>query len=101
MEKEENLIGVMNMKHRLIYHIAQDILKDWASRGKHWDLPEARQYLDAMMWLKTTKCTHGTGNRKMSADSIIRYFLCNVGLWRGQKAPELKQELKDLIHLDV
>jgi len=32
-----------------------------------------------------------------SADMIVRYFLSNASTWRGEKAREIKKELKEMI----
>jgi hypothetical protein len=32
-----------------------------------------------------------------SADSVVRYFLANAGAWRGDKAREIKAELKAML----
>ena len=34
-----------------------------------------------------------------SAKSIVAYFLSNAGTWRGEKAKEIKKELKGMIGL--
>jgi hypothetical protein len=32
-----------------------------------------------------------------SADTVVRYFLANANTWRGQKARDIKAELKAML----
>ena len=77
---------------RPIYQIAADIKTEWSKVGKGVNFA-AKPYLDAMLTLN--KIT----DRYMfdSADSIVRYFLCNASSFRGNRAKELKAELKELL----
>jgi len=73
---------------RPIYQIANDIKKNWA-----------KVYFGAVPYLMAMECLdkptdmYGCDNAK----SIINYFLSNATTWRGEKARELKNELKSLI----
>ena len=73
---------------RSLCAIAQDIARDWKSVNY-----AARPYLDAMYTL------NGISDRYYmdSADSIVRYFLSNATAWRGDKAREIKAELKAML----
>jgi hypothetical protein len=73
---------------RPIYEIAQDIRKDW--RNVYFG---AVPYLEAMHTLESVHDRHGYD----SAKSIISYFLANASSWRGEKAKQIKQELKQII----
>ena len=77
---------------RPIYQIAADIKTEWSKVGKGVNFA-AKPYLDAMLTLN--KIT----DRYMfaSADSIVRYFLCNASSFKGVRAQELKAELKSLL----
>lgn len=77
---------------RPIYQIAADIKTEWSKVGKGVNFA-AKPYLDAMLTLN--KIT----DRYMfdSADSIVRYFLCNASSFKGVRAKELKAELKSLL----
>lgn len=73
------------MNHRPLYEIAREIRKDWHNVNF-----AAKLYLDAMLQLDKI-----TDNYYMdSADSIVRYFLCNAATWRGKTAKRIKAELK-------
>ena len=73
---------------RPLYEIALDIRMDW-------DKPYfgAVPYLDAMEQLKTINDMYFFD----TADSIVRYFLANAQTWRGDKAREVKKELKQML----
>lgn len=73
---------------RPIYQIAQDIRKDW--RNVYFG---AVPYLEAMHTLESVHDRYGYD----SAKSIISYFLANASAWRGDKAKQIKQELKKII----
>jgi hypothetical protein len=76
---------------RPIHAIAREIRVDWVAQGKRF--PAAQPYLDAMFTLDSI-------NDKFIADSgksIVLYFLCNVGTWRGETARRIKAELKALV----
>lgn len=77
---------------RPIYQIAADIKTEWSKIGKGVNFA-AKPYLDAMMSLNKI-----TDNYMFdSADSIVRYFLCNASSFKGNRAKELKAELKALL----
>ena len=65
--------------------IAQVIYRDWGSKLNF----AAKPYLEAMATLQSVKdmyyCDEGS--------SIVAYFLCNAGTWRGEVAREVKKEL--------
>jgi hypothetical protein len=68
--------------------IAQDIARDWKAVNY-----AARPYLDAMYTLNSISDRFYMD----SADSIVRYFLSNSTAWRGDKAREIKAELKAML----
>lgn len=72
---------------RKIFEIAQDIQKDWIKVNF-----AARPYLEAMYCLGDICDNYGQD----SAKSIVLYFLSNASTYRGPKAKELKNELKQL-----
>ena len=76
------------MKKRTINAIAIDIYSDWSNIYFG-----AKPYLEAMMALNDINDSFYFD----SAKSIIRYFLANAGSWRGEKAREIKKELKELL----
>jgi hypothetical protein len=77
---------------RPIHEIAREINDDWRLIGKGVS-PYARPYLDAMHALNSINDNF----YEDSADSVIRYFLANASTWRGEKAKEIKKELKSLL----
>jgi len=77
---------------RPISEIARDIKNDWSKLGKGVS-PYAKPYLDAMHALNSIYDNY----YQDSADSVIRYFLANASTWRGEKAKEIKKELKSLL----
>lgn len=72
---------------RKIKEIANDILKEWKDNIYFG----AKPYLLAMMILEDKNDKYGYDEAK----SIIRYFLSNARTFRGEKARNLKQELKE------
>ena len=70
---------------RPVYKIAEEILNDW--RAPHF---AARPYLSAMLTINDHLENYGHDTAK----SIILYFLSNASTYRGNKAKELKKELK-------
>lgn len=76
---------------RAIYVIAAEIKADW----KKWRESYAADYLNAMSQLSSVADSYYFD----SADSIIRYFLANANGWRGEKAREIKAELKKMVGL--
>lgn len=77
---------------RPLYDIAQDIISDYADRGKsvHYS---ALPYVEAMLCLNTIDdyYYHDSG------DSIVRYALSNLSSWRGEKARAIKAELRAML----
>ena len=71
--------------------IAREIKKDWGTKVYFG----AKPYLDAMQSLDTMNDNYGYD----SAKSIILYFLSNASTWRGDKAKEIKKELKQMAGL--
>ena len=53
----------------------------------------AKPYLDAMLSLNSVNDNYGFDSGK----SIVLYFLSNASQFKGEKAKELKAELKSLI----
>ena len=76
------------MAKRPIYQIAQDIKNAWKNPS-----PYALAYLNPMLTLDSIEDYYFLDDAK----SIIRYFLANAQGFRGEKARELKQELRDLL----
>ena len=76
------------METRPIYQIAQDIKDAWKNPS-----PYALAYLDPMLTLNSIDDHYYFDDAK----SIILYFLANAQGFRGEKARELKKELKDLL----
>jgi hypothetical protein len=75
----------MSNTHRPLYQIASEIRKDWTKVNF-----AAKPYLEAMQSL-----TYITDDYYFdSAKSVVLYFLCNAGTWKGEKAKAIKAELK-------
>ena len=75
-------------QHRPIDEIVRDIRTQW--QRPHF---AAVPYLNAMSRLKTKECRYG----QESGGSIIVYFLSNAGTFHGERARQLKRELKDIV----
>ena len=73
--------------HRPLYRIAIDIRKDWKPVNF-----AAKPYLDAMSELDQITDKYGMDSGK----SVVLYFLCNAGTWRGPVAKAIKTELKSI-----
>lgn len=73
---------------RKISEIASEIKMDWKKVNF-----AAKPYLDAMFSLKSIEDKYYFDD----ARSIITYFLCNASSWRGEKAKEIKAELKGML----
>ena len=73
---------------RPMYVIAGEIKKDW---GKVYF--GAVPYLNAMSAMNDVNDNYGLDSGK----SIVAYFLSNAGTWKGEKAKEIKKELKEMI----
>jgi hypothetical protein len=67
--------------------IARDIRQDWKNVNY-----AAKPYLEAMQSLTSITDSYGSDNAK----SVVLYFLCNAGTWRGPVAKSIKAELKAL-----
>ena len=76
------------MQNRPLYTIAADIRSDW-KKVNYAAVP----YLDAMQQLNSIDDNFILD----SARSIVRYFLSNARSWHGEKAREIKAELKAMI----
>jgi len=70
---------------RPLHEIASEIRKDWKVVNF-----AAKPYLDAMSGLDKISDNYGYD----SAKSIVLYFLCNASQWKGDKAKQIKAELK-------
>lgn len=77
---------------RPLYLIAKDIRDDYRSKGKPVH-PYAAPYVDAMAQLETIDQMYYAD----TADSVVRYALSNLSSWRGDKAREIKAELKSML----
>jgi hypothetical protein len=75
--------------HRPLSEIASEIRRDWGSKVFFG----AKPYLDAMGDLNDIADKYGLD----SAKSIVNYFLANASTWRGDKAKEIKAELKKIV----
>jgi type II secretory pathway component PulK len=73
---------------RPLKEIAEDIRADWINVNY-----AASPYLAAMFQLNSI---HDYFYEDTAA-SVVRYFLSNATGWRGQKAREIKQELRDAV----
>lgn len=73
---------------RPLHAIAGEIKRDW-TKPYFGAVP----YLDAMRALDSISDKYYFDD----AESIVRYFLANAGQWRGDKAREIKAELKAML----
>ena len=73
---------------RPIWAIASDIQKDWKNVNY-----AAKPYLEAMAGLESIQDTFGYDN----GQGIVLYFLGNARAWKGEKAKEIKKELKGML----
>ena len=76
------------MNQKPIYLIANEIRREWKNVNY-----AAQPYLSAMLLLSNVNDSYGYD----SASNVIRYFLSNASGFRGEKAKELKNELKSLL----
>ena len=74
---------------RRIFEIAEDIRRDWGSKVNF----AAKPYLEAMDSIQCIDDRYGMEDASM----VVAYFLCNAGSWRGEKAREIKTELKAML----
>ena len=75
------------MTHRPLYEIAGDIQNHW-KKVYFGAVP----YLEAMFSLNSIDDEYICD----SAKSVVLYFLANASTWRGEKAREIKKELKKI-----
>jgi hypothetical protein len=73
---------------RPLHTIARDIQRDWAKPNY-----AAVPYLEAMRALDSISDKYYYDD----AESVVRYFLSNATSWRGDKAREIKAELKAML----
>jgi hypothetical protein len=73
---------------RPLHAIALDIQRDW-SKPNYAAVP----YLQAMRALDSISDKYYYDD----AESVVRYFLSNATSWRGDKAREIKAELKAML----
>jgi hypothetical protein len=73
---------------RPLHTIARDIQRDWAKPNF-----AAVPYLNAMRALSDISDRYYYDD----AESVVRYFLSNATSWRGDKAREIKAELKAML----
>jgi hypothetical protein len=73
------------METRSLNTIAREIKREW-TKPYFGAVP----YLDAMLSLNGVNDQYGFDSGK----SIVLYFLANAGSWRGDKAKQIKNELK-------
>lgn len=73
---------------RSIREIACDVRADWKKVNF-----AAVPYLNAMLSLDKITDMYGWDD----ARSIVTYFLCNASSWKGERAREIKKELKALL----
>lgn len=73
---------------RKISEIASEIKMDWKKVNF-----AARPYLDAMCQLDSVTDKYYFDD----ARSIVTHFLCNASSWRGEKARQIKAELKGML----
>ena len=73
---------------RSISTIARDISRDWA-----------KPYFGAVPYLDAMRHVNDISDKYYcdSAESVVRYFLANAGQWRGDRAREIKAELKAML----
>jgi hypothetical protein len=73
---------------RPLHAIAREIQRDWAKPNF-----AAVPYLQAMRALDSISDKFYYDD----AESVVRYFLSNATSWRGDKAREIKAELKAML----
>jgi hypothetical protein len=76
------------MTQRPIFQIANEIANDWKSINY-----AAQPYLEAMLEIASIDQNYGYD----TARGIVTRFLGNASSYRGDKAKQLKAELKDLL----
>ena len=83
MEKDKT-----NLQMRNISQIAKEILADW--KNPYYG---AKPYIQAMLNLNSVDDKYGVE----PAMNILNGFLANASTWRGEKARQIKNELKQLL----
>lgn len=73
---------------RKLCEIAREIKSDWKKVNY-----AAAPYLDAMGKIGEV----GENYYQEKGRDIVRYFLANAGLWRGEKAKAIKLELRSML----
>jgi hypothetical protein len=93
------------MKTRPLFEIANEIITDFqrefneamkaGKKAKHWRTKYvyALAYVEPMLSLNTINDMYGMDSGK----SIVAYALGNLNTWRGEKAREIKKELKAML----
>ena len=76
------------MTKRPIHEIARDIKSNWTNIS-----PPALPFLRAMLTLEVINDNYGIE----SGETIVRYFLCNASTWKGEKARQVKEELRKML----
>jgi hypothetical protein len=82
------MVGVADKKERSLAEVARDVRADWKKVNY-----AAKPYLDAM-------ASMGSIDDRYYEDdgvSVVAYFLGNANSWRGDKAREVKAELKAML----
>lgn len=74
---------------RTLKEVAQEIRADWYNVNY-----AAEPYLNAMSSLTSINESYFAD----SGTSIVTYFLANASMWRGEKAREIKKELKEMLN---
>lgn len=73
---------------RLLNTIALEILQDW-KKPYFGAVP----YIEAMLQMGSIDDMYGMD----TGTSVVAYFLANAGTWKGEKAKEIKKELKTML----
>lgn len=83
-----------NTKVRPLYIIAKEIRQNWNKAISGTELYYgAKPYISSMECLTNVSEYYGMD----TAESVVRYFLCNASSWRGDKAREIKKELNAML----
>ena len=77
------------MAERALSVIAREIQADWGKKVNY----AAKPYLNAMRSLDSIDDNYIYD----SGVSVVAYFLSNASSWRGEKAKEIKAELKGML----
>ena len=80
------------MMQRPIFQIANEIANDWKSQ-KGGIYYAAVPYLEAMLEIASVDQNYGYD----TARDMVNRFLGNASTYRGEKARELKAELKNIL----